>query len=146
MTGQGAKSKSTLTRTSKQAWLADQYYAFDVALPDGNVTKEIVYMSSDMKRIFPLPENHLDYRVVYDSVAYRVSLRIQNATELLVNGPFSSEQYQVINNNVLRFVSAQDENLGLHSICFIRATLSGLLWRLVYFHNEIWGHTSDFRI
>ena len=95
VTGQGAKSKSTLTRTSKQAWLADHYYAFDVALPDGNVTKEIVYMSSDMKRIFPLPENHPDYRVVYDPIAYRVSLRIQNATELLVNDPFSSEQYQV---------------------------------------------------
>ena len=95
VTGQGAKSTSSLTRTSKQAWLADRYYAFDVALPDGNVTKDIVYMSSSMRSIFPLPENHLDYRVVYDPVAYRVSLRIQNATELIVNDPFSSEAYQV---------------------------------------------------
>ena len=59
-------------------------------------TKDIVYMSSSMRRIFPLPENHLDYRVVYDPVAYRVSLRIQNATELIVNDPFSSEAYQVM--------------------------------------------------
>ena len=96
VTGQGHKSTSSLTRTSKQAWLADRYYAFDVALPDGNATKDIVYMSTSMRRIFPLPENHIDYRVVYDPVAYRVSLRIQNATELIVNDPFSSEAYQVI--------------------------------------------------
>ena len=42
-----------------------------------------------------MPENHIDYRVVYDPIAYRVSLRIQNATELIVNDPFSSEAYQV---------------------------------------------------
>ena len=96
VTGQGHKSTSSLTRTSKQAWLADRYYAFDVALPDGNATKDIVYMSTSMRRIFPLPENHIDYRVVYDPVAYRVSLRIQNATELIVNDPFSSEAYQVM--------------------------------------------------
>ena len=105
MTGQGAKSTSSLTRTSKQAWLTDRYYAFDVALPDdsgggGNATtakkaKEIVYMSTAMRRIFPLPENHRDCRVVHDPVAYRVSLRIQNATGLIVNDPFSSEAYQV---------------------------------------------------
>ena len=121
MTGQGAKSTSSLTRTSKQAWLTDRYYAFDVALPDdsggGNATtskkaKEIVYMSTAMRRIFPLPENHRDYRVVHDPVAYRVSLRIQNATGLIVNDPFSSEAYQVRVTTryigvTLRFASAQ---------------------------------------
>ena len=69
-------------------------------------------MSTAMRRIFPLPENHRDYRVVHDPVAYRISLRIQNATGLIVNDPFSSEAYQVRVTTryigvTLRFASAQ---------------------------------------
>jgi prolyl 4-hydroxylase len=96
-TGMGQKSKTSLTRTSKQAWLPDKAHVFNITRTDGNVSTEIVHLRSDMTDVYELPANHSKYKMAVDRVAYRLSLRIQNATELVVTDPFSAEAYQVAN-------------------------------------------------
>ncbi len=102
VTGQGAKAKTSLERTSKQSWMADRVHAFNRTPTEGaprfgNDTIDYVILRSDMTEIYELPANHSKHLRMLDEVGFRLSLRIQNATGLHLLNPYSAEAYQVAN-------------------------------------------------
>ena len=100
---QSKRSKS-LIRTSKQAWLHERYFL----LPNGQINtttgeeiKTGFLLTMDTEQIPTLPgSNHNSYMTVVDKTIFKLTRRIEDATQLNVHGPFSSEIYQVANYGI----------------------------------------------
>ncbi len=111
--GELSNSKKDLTRTSKQAWVRDRVFSVPMNATrsdnvasnrtDGgdntqpNASSQFRHQFEEERSLLAVPYRPERYLHVVDEVAFRLSLRIQNATGLSVNGPFSSEEFQVAN-------------------------------------------------
>ncbi len=80
---------TTLTRTSKQTWLADKYFSGLPAVMPG--------YDPESFEPPPLPFGYEKYLEVLDRPSFELSLRLEAATGLRLLGPLSAESYQVAN-------------------------------------------------
>lgn len=108
-TGTRGSSKATLTRTSKQTWLHDTFYSFDI-YPNETMTYDEHGMDPP-----PIPYNPGRFLQILHYHAFKVSLRIQNATRLRVIGPLDSEPYQIANYGMGGQYSTHLDSTGFFS-------------------------------
>ena len=91
--------KTNIMRTSKQSWLHERIYEFPVVENsyngmDGNGT---FFLSSHIQKQH-VPVDFVNKRlIVVDSRTYGMTKRIEAATRLVLDQPFASESYQVVN-------------------------------------------------
>ena len=92
---------------SKQTWFHDRSFSLppeysESTIPKGmeNPYKDGFLMATNLVDVPTLPTNITDYRMVLDPVAYKVTERIQLATQHYLLGVFSSESYQVANYGI----------------------------------------------
>jgi prolyl 4-hydroxylase len=99
-----SKRSKSLTRTSKQAWVHERYFL----LPNGKInetTGEAVQtgflLTIDSEYIPTLPgTDHNSYMTVVDHTVFKLTRKIEQATQLNAHSPFSSELYQVANYGI----------------------------------------------
>ena len=112
------KGKTSLTRTSQQGWIIDRDYRFPVTESYTgwdyrglfHVTEEI------MDQTCPdYPSNVQDYLVVNDLVVYNVTKRIELGTGLVLDRPYASESYQVVNYGLGGQYDIHPDIAGYHS-------------------------------
>eukprot|EP00095_Tigriopus_kingsejongensis_P000177 maker-scaffold487_size158652-snap-gene-0.42 protein:Tk00177 transcript:maker-scaffold487_size158652-snap-gene-0.42-mRNA-1 annotation:"af495541_1prolyl 4-hydroxylase alpha-related protein ph4" len=88
VTGHEDQKRTNKIRTSKQAWLRESWFTFNVSQ-----TAESV---KDME-IPPIPFNPMKYVQVVDRHGFNTAKRIKMATGLETQKPFSAEAFQVAN-------------------------------------------------
>ena len=90
-----------LHRTSQQGWIVDRYYKFPVTDKykgwDYNGTFHITEEIIDITCPEYPPHNVQDYLVIKDAIAHNVTKRIERVTKLVLDRPYASESYQVVN-------------------------------------------------
>ena len=91
-------------RSSKQTWLQDRSYNLpsdymEKNIPQGmeNPYKDGYLMADNLAQVPVLPPNSRKYRQKMDPVAYKLTTRIQLATQFHLMGLFASEAYQIAN-------------------------------------------------
>ena len=89
-TGSLGKTTAGLGRTSKQAWMPDRFFNFKSMI--GNISTMLDKVEGEPPPIPYDPGKDLN---ITNAVAFKVSQRIQNATELNLWRPFASEYFQV---------------------------------------------------
>lgn len=92
-TGTLGELNTGLIRTSKQAWMADRFFNFKSKT--GNLTTVLAMNEGEPPPLPYQPEKDMN---ITNAAAFRVSQRIQNATELNLWRPFAAESYQVSEN------------------------------------------------
>ena len=110
--------KTSLTRTSQQGWIIDRDYRFPVT---------DTYTGWDYRGLFhtgeeiidqtcpEYPSNVQDYLVVNDLLVYNVTKRIELATRLVLDRPYASESYQVVNYGLGGQYDIHPDPTGYHT-------------------------------
>ena len=89
-TGSLGTFNTGLIRTSKQAWMPDRFFNFHSKM--GNISYVLAKSEGEPP---PIPYDPAKYLNVTNAAGYKISQRIQNATELNLWKPFASESFQV---------------------------------------------------
>ena len=100
-------TKTGQVRTSKQTWLHDKTFELPEnfmknLIPEGvkNPYKDGYLMAQNIKQPPILPANYTKYIKIIDNYAYKLSQKIQLATQLHIMGVYSSESYQIANYGI----------------------------------------------
>jgi prolyl 4-hydroxylase len=107
-----------LTRTSQQGWIVERKYRFPVTDTytgwDHNgtfhTTEEIVDATCP-----EYPANVQNHLIVNDIIAHNVTKRIERATKLVLDRPYASESYQVVNYGIGGQYDVHPDMAGYHS-------------------------------
>ena len=96
----GIGGKTSLTRTSQQGWIIDRDYRFPVTENyKGWDNRGLFHTTEEITdQTCPhYPSSVQDYLVLNDLVVYNVTKRIELGTGLVLDRPYASESYQVVN-------------------------------------------------
>ena len=94
-------------RSSKQTWFHDRTFSLPLEYMEQNIPKGVenpykdgYLMAENMKGLPILPTNVTAYMNIIDKISFKVSKRIQLATQHYLLGVYSSESYQVANYGI----------------------------------------------
>ena len=136
--------KGHFKRTSKQGWVDEKHYRFPV-------TKE--YVGWDKKGLFvpvedisnqtfpEYPPNVQNYLIINDPLMYGITKRIELATGLVLDRPFASEPYQVVNYGIGGQYDAHLDAAGYHTYPDESQPISD---KLKIWHSSIGDRQSTF--
>ena len=111
--------RAGLTCTSQQGWIIDRKYRFPVTDTytgwDYNgtfhTTEEIIDVTCP-----EYPANVQNHLIVNDIIAHKVTKRIERATKLVLDRPYASESYQVVNYGIGGQYDVHPDIAGYHAL------------------------------
>ena len=109
--------KNPFKRTSKQGWVHEKHYRFPVTKRFvGWDRKGLFYPVEDITdKSFPeYPPNVQNYLMIDDQLMYGITKRIELATSMVLDRPFASEPYQVVNYGIGGQYDVHPDAVGYH--------------------------------
>lgn len=98
---------TSIFRTSKQTWLQDMTFNLPeeflkLNIPENieNPYKEGYLIANNLLTPPKVPTNYTIYRQILDPIGFKITQRIQMATQMHLTGLYSSEPYQVANYGI----------------------------------------------
>ena len=118
-TNKGSSSGQTsIIRTSKQGWIYEKAYRFPVTETYlGWDNQGLFYTCTDItnKTSPEYPANVQDHLIITDLSMYRLTKRIELATKLVLDKPYASEAYQVVNYGIAGQYDIHPDVAGYHT-------------------------------
>lgn len=111
--------KSNALRTSQQSWLTERNYTFPNNYNyNGHISNISFYKETDNSHTQPpqYPINVQKYLVINDIIAYKVTKRIELASNLILDRPYASEPYQIVNYGIGGQYEVHPDMFGYHTV------------------------------
>ena len=109
---------TSIIRTSKQSWFFEREYKFPVTDTYTGWDNQGLFRATAMitnKTCPEYPRNVQDHLIINDLSMYRLTKRIELATSLVLDRPYASEAYQVVNYGVGGQYDVHQDSVGYHS-------------------------------
>ena len=101
------ESPEGIFRSSKQTWFHDRTFNLPMEYMEQNIPKDVknpykdgYLMAENMRSLPVLPTNVTAYMKIVDKTSFKITKRIQMATQHYLLGVYSSESYQVANYGI----------------------------------------------
>ena len=139
--------KSSSRRTSQQGWIQERLYQFPVTDTyegwdyNGTFHHSLVEEALTDVLIPEYPPKVQDYLIINDMTAFRITKRIELATNLILNKPYASEPYQVANYGIGGQYAIHPDIAGHH---IYPGERSGILPKYKKWYSLVGGRHATF--